>query len=83
VRLKAGHATEEIPLGPFRVWADTGRVRLVCFALRRGRSEPACRYFEVDTLIDESGRRQRRLRFLNWVTEHGTATPETWTERTS
>lgn len=79
LHLTTGHETRELPLGPFRVWADTGRVRVICFATRRSRSEPGCRYFEVDTLTDESGHQQRRLRFLNWVTEHGVTAPETWT----
>jgi hypothetical protein len=75
-----GHKPREIPFGPFRVYADTGRMRLLCFSLRRGRSQPACRYFQVDTLIDESGRVRRQLHFLDWVAEHGTG-PESWTER--
>jgi len=81
LQLAPGHTAREISFGPFRVFADTGRMRLLCFSLRRGRSQPACRYFQVDTLIDESGRVRRQLRFLDWVAEHG-AGPESWTERT-
>ena len=81
LQLGPGHAPREIPFGPFRVYADTGRTRLLCFSLRRGRSQPACRYFQVDTLIGESGGVRRQLRLLDWVAGHR-ASPENWTERT-
>jgi hypothetical protein len=81
VRLRPGHEGQRIPLGPFRVYADTGRVRLLCFSYRRGRNEPACRYFEVDPLIDESGRVRRQLQLLNWVAD-GSSQPERWMART-
>jgi len=81
-RLGPGQAARDVALGPFRVWADTGRVRMVCFSTRRGRAEPGCRYFAVDSLLDGSGRARRRLRFFNWVTERGGAAAETWIERT-
>lgn len=75
---QGGHETQEVPLGQFRVWADTGRVRMVCYAARRSRSEPGCRYFAVDSVIDAAGRHWRRLRFFNWVTARAETTPETW-----
>jgi len=81
VQLGPGHEGRRIPFGPFRVYADTGRVRLLCFSYRRGRTEPACRYFEVDTLIDESGRIRRQLQLHGWVGE-GSSQPEPWIERT-
>ena len=80
LQLASGHKPRAIPLGPFRVYADTGRMRLLCFSLRRGRSQPACRYFQVDTLVAESGRVRRQLQLLDWVAEQG-ASPERWTER--
>ncbi|HVH66594.1 MAG TPA: hypothetical protein VM716_01870 [Gemmatimonadales bacterium] len=84
VRIRPGQKASRTPFGPFRVYADTGRTRLLCFAFRRGRASPACRYFEVDTLPGATGGGQgrlRRLRLLDWVTDKGGA-PETWTERT-
>src|SRR2546422_8380735 len=57
LQLGPGHEPREIPFGPFRVYADTGRMRLLCFSLRRGRSQPACRYFQVDTLDRRVGTR--------------------------
>jgi len=78
--LGPGHPPRRIPYGPFRVYGDTGRVRLLCFSFRRSRAQPACRYFQVDTLIDGSGRIRRQLHLLNWVFE-STTPPESWTER--
>src|SRR5690242_1565624 len=66
VQLGPGHEERRIRFGPFRVYADTGRVRLLCFAYRRGRNQPACRYFELDTLMDQSGRIRRQLQLRNW-----------------
>lgn len=82
VRIRPSQEVKKTPFGPFRVYADTGRTRLLCFSFRRGRALPACRYFQIDTLADASdGRRiHRRLRLLDWVAEKG-AVPETWTER--
>lgn len=80
VRTKPSAGAQEVPWGPFRVYADTGRTELLCFSFRRGRARPACRYFQVDTLTDASGRIRRQLQFLNWV-EEKRREPEIWTER--
>jgi len=80
VLIKPAQAPREIPFGPFRVYADTGRRQLICFSFRRGRTLPACRYFQVDTLIQATGETHRQLRLLNWVGEKR-ATLEIWIEK--
>jgi hypothetical protein len=80
VRIEPSQGLREVPWGPFRVYGDTGRTQLLCFSFRRGRALPACRYFQVDTLTDASGRIRRELQLLNWVEEKRRA-PEIWTER--
>jgi len=81
VRIKPSHKPQEVPFGPFRVYADTGSTQLICFSFRRGRALPACRYFQVDSLSDASGRMSQQLRLLNWVGEKRRA-PEAWTQKT-
>jgi len=54
---------------------------LICFSFRRGRTLPACRYFQVDTLIQATGETQRQLRLLDWVDEKR-GTQEIWIEKT-
>jgi len=81
VLIKPAQAPREIPFGPFRVYADTGRRQLICFSFRRGRTLPACRYFQVDTLIQATGETQRQLRLLDWVDEKR-GTQEIWIEKT-
>jgi hypothetical protein len=76
---RGGHPAREIQLGPFRVYADTGRTQLICFSFRRGRARPGCRYLQVDTLQDPSGGTYREVRWLHWVGE-GRREPEVWTE---
>jgi len=80
VQIEPAQALREIPFGPFRVYADTGRRQLICFSFRRGRTLPACRYFQVDTLIQATGETHRQLRLLNWVGEKR-ATLEIWIEK--
>lgn len=80
VRITASHGAREVPFGPFWVYADTGRRQLLCFSFRRGRERSACRYVQVDTATDASGRIHRQLQFLNWV-EEKRGKPELWTER--
>ena len=80
IRIPLSHVASRTPWGPFHVYADTGRRQLLCFSYRRGRAQPACRYFQIDTLIDSSGRIHRRLRLLDWVEERRGAT-EIWIER--
>ncbi len=81
VLIKPAQAPREIPFGPFRLYADTGRRQLICFSFRRGRTLPACRYFQVDTLIQATGETQRQLRLLDWVDEKR-GTQEIWIEKT-
>jgi hypothetical protein len=81
VRIKPSHERQEVPFGPFRVYADTGSTQLICFSFRRGRALPACRSFQVDTLSDTSGGIRRLLRLRNWVGEK-TRTTEVWTQGT-
>lgn len=81
LRVRPGAPVGEVPFGPFQVYADTGRTELVCFAYRRGRERPSCRYFAVDTVTAASGRPRRQLRLLNWVNEKPNGS-EIWTERT-
>ena len=80
VQIKPGQQLRETPFGPFRVYADAGRRQLICFSFRRGRTLPACRYFQVDTLIQAAGAR-RQLRLLQWVDEKH-ETQEIWIEKT-
>ena len=80
VLIKPAQAPREIPFGPFRLYADTGRRQLICFSFRRGRTLPACRYFQVDTLIQATGETQRQLRLLDWVDEKR-GTQEIWIEK--
>ena len=81
VLIKPAQAPREIPFGPFRLYADTGRRQLICFSFRRGRTLPACRYFQVDTLIQATGETHRQLRLLDWVDEKR-GTQEIWIEKT-
>ena len=81
VLIKPAQAPREIPFGPFRLYADTGRRQLICFSFRRGRTLPACRHFQVDTLIQATGETQRQLRLLDWVDEKR-GTQEIWIEKT-
>ena len=81
VLIKPAQAPREIPFGPFRLYADTGRRQLICFSFRRGRTLPAYRYFQVDTLIQATGETQRQLRLLDWVDEKR-GTQEIWIEKT-
>lgn len=80
VRVKPSHNPEHVPFGPFRVYADTGRTQLICFA-RRGRAGPPCRYFQVDTLSDPAAPVRRRLRLFGWLGEKG-GPPEILVEKT-
>ena len=81
VQIKPAQQLRETPFGPFRVYADTGRRQLICFSFRRGRTLPACRYFQVDTLIQATGETHRQLRLLDWVDEKR-GTQEIWIEKT-
>lgn len=80
VRLRPSHNPKHVALGPFRVYADTGRTQLICFS-QRGRSAPPCRYFQVDTLSVVAAPVRRRLQLLGWLGEKGRA-PEILVERT-
>lgn len=79
VLVRGAGSRSEVPLGTFRVYADTGRTQLLCFSFRRGRARPGCRYVQVDTLRDGSGKTHRAVRLLRWVGE-GEREPEVWTE---
>lgn len=57
-----------------------GRVKFICFASRRSRALPACRYFQVDP-SNGAARITRRLQLLDWV-EEKPGTPEEWIEMT-
>lgn len=63
--------------GPFRTYGDSGTRHLLCFAFRRSRSLPACRYFRV---VREGGGAGRRLELFNWV-EQRDSLVEVWCER--
>lgn len=67
----SGYAsTVSIARGRWEVYRDAqGDPRpLVCFD-RRGRRWPSCRYFEVDSVIDTTGRAHRVLTWEGWVSE--------------
>ena len=80
VQLRPSHNPKRVPLGSFRVYADTGRTQVICFA-RRGRASRPCRYFQVDTLSDAAGPVRRQLRLFEWLGEKRRA-PEILVERT-
>jgi len=81
VQIKPAQQPEETPFGPFRVYAHTGQRQVVCFSFRRGRTLRACRYFQVDTLLQPTGGSHRELRLLDWVDEKR-GTQEIWIEKT-
>ncbi len=70
--LGAGGYGSTVPIarGRWEVYRDAqGDPRpLVCFD-RRGRRSPSCRYFEVDSAIDTTGRAHRVLTWEGWVSE--------------
>lgn len=76
-RIRSSHKPQRTPFGSFRVHADTGQVRLICFSFRRSRYRAGCRYFQVEA----PGEMRRRLKLLNWVGEKQQSA-ETWIERT-
>ena len=79
VRIRRSDEPQRTPFGSFRVYADTGRIQLICFSFRRGRARPGCRYFQVDTPSNAGAIRE--LRLLNWVGEKQ-RNPEIWIGRT-
>ena len=63
--------------GPYRIYVDSGARYLLCFAFRRSRSLPACRFFRV---VPETGDGGRRLELFSWV-EQRDSLVEVWHER--
>ncbi|HWZ27912.1 MAG TPA: hypothetical protein VNX15_05095 [Gemmatimonadales bacterium] len=65
------------PWGPYRIYGGSGARHLLCFAFRRSRSLPACRYFRV---VPEPADAGRALELFAWV-EQKDSVVEVWRER--
>ncbi|HEX4560650.1 MAG TPA: hypothetical protein VH113_02360 [Gemmatimonadales bacterium] len=79
-RIEPSGTVRRVPWGPFRIYADSGARHLLCFAFRRSRALPACRYYRVVSQTDSAGEAHRRLELLHWVEQADTEV-QVWRER--